>query len=556
MTGEFKRTIINARLVLLTGIFCLAGFTVSYGQDPNTTDSKTGKITYQSSQNIYVSFENTNGIEAGDTLFIKQRNKYIPVIKVKFISSKSCAGSKLSDISLNDKDIIYAFYKVKKDIQQEAVKVAKDTSTGSGNVADTNKINKTVVTEKLETKESKYYTASYNGRFSVQSISSLSNTTGSVDLQRWRYSFNYSNNLGEKFSFSNYIVFAYNANRWSDIRTNINNNLKVYDFTLAYKPDDETTLWLGRHINSRVSNVGAIDGLQADRKFGNFYTGFMVGSRPNFYDYSYNIKLLEFGGYAGIKAKVGEGYADNVIAVFQQMNNMSTDRRYLYFQHTNSIIPMLRLFLSTEIDLFKKEKGTIKNTFDLTSLYLSVRFSPTNSFSLSATYDTRKNVIYYETYKFLIDTLFQNEMRQGFRLNANFRPFNRLFLGLNAGYRYKQGDLKPSRNYGGYLSYSGLPLLDISPSVSFTKIMSSYVDGSDLGFKLSKYLNENLDLSLGYRNLEYSYTYFGNKTIQNIISADLSFLILRNINFTVNYEGVFEKSNTFSRFFIDLTTRF
>ncbi|HKJ81028.1 MAG TPA: hypothetical protein VJ954_03315 [Ignavibacteriaceae bacterium] len=542
------------KVILLLAVLCMVQSTTSYAQNTVTINSKMGKITYQSSQNVYVSFENTDGLTAGDTLYVKEKNKLIPVVKIKFISSKSCAGEKISTISLNDKNIIFAFYEMKEKSKPENVAVVKDTTTGIR--ADTNLVTKTASAEQITSKTSRYYPSSYNGRLSVQSISSVSNIVGSTDLQRWRYSFNYNNDLSEKFSFSNYIVFAYNANSWSDIKTNLNNNLKIYDFTLSYRLDDKTTFWMGRHINPRVSNIGAVDGLQADRKFGNIYMGFMIGSRPNFNDYSYNIKLFEFGGYTGIKSKMGDGYMDNTVAVFQQMNNMSTDRRYLYFQHTNSIIPMIRLFLSSEVDLFKKEKGAIKNTFDLTSLYLSIRFAPSNAFSLSATYDTRKNVIYYETYKFLIDTLFQNETRQGFRLNANFRPFNRMFLGLNAGYRYRQGDLKPSRNYGGYISYLGIPMLDISPSLSYTKIMSSYVDGSDFGFKLNKYVTDNIDMSIGYRKLQYSYTSFGSKTIQDIVSADLSFLILRNLNFTINYEGVFEKSNTFSRFFIDLTTRF
>ncbi len=347
-----KHTIL--KLILLPAVICMVQSINSYAQNTVTINSKMGKITYQSSQNVYVSFKNTDGLTAGDTLYIKEKNKLVPVVKIKFISSKSCAGEKISTISLNDKNIIYAFYELKEMSKPENVAMVKDTTAGIR--ADTNIVTKTVTAVQITNKTGRYYPSSYNGRLSVQSISSVSNIEGSADLQRWRYSFNYNNDLSEKFSFSNYIVFAYNANSWSDIKTNLNNNLKIYDFTLSYRLDNKTTFWMGRHINPRVSNIGAVDGLQVDRKFGNIYTGFMIGSRPNFNDYSYNIKLFEFGGYAGIKNKMGDGYMDNAVAVFQQMNNMSTDRRYLYFQHTNSIIPMIRLFLSSEIDLFKKKK--------------------------------------------------------------------------------------------------------------------------------------------------------------------------------------------------------
>ena len=51
-----------------------------------------GSVSYISSQNIYVKFENTESIEVGDTLFIKEKNNFLPAIKVDHKSSKSCVG--------------------------------------------------------------------------------------------------------------------------------------------------------------------------------------------------------------------------------------------------------------------------------------------------------------------------------------------------------------------------------------------------------------------------------------------------------------------------------
>jgi len=41
----------------------------------------TGTVTYKSSQNIYVKFTGTEGISAGDTLFIKKNNLFEPAVK-------------------------------------------------------------------------------------------------------------------------------------------------------------------------------------------------------------------------------------------------------------------------------------------------------------------------------------------------------------------------------------------------------------------------------------------------------------------------------------------
>ncbi|HKI77637.1 MAG TPA: hypothetical protein VKA26_03765 [Ignavibacteriaceae bacterium] len=532
---------------------------ILFSQIKKTNIEKHGTISFQSSQNIYVNFSNTDGIKPNDTLYVKEKNKLIPVIRVKYISAASCAGESIGLQNLNKKEDIIAFVDGTEENKGNEIKVrpfAIDTLA----FMEQNNISEVQNNSKVEIDNNKKYVPDNNlkGRFSVQSISSLENSGSAYDVQRWRYSFYLNKNefIDSKLSFSNYMVFAYTANEWSDVKTNLNKNLKIYDLTLSYNPDDKTTFWLGRHLNNKIGNIGASDGLQIERQLGSFYAGFIIGSRPDYNDYSYNIKLFQYGGYI---AKIDKGngtYVENVLGAFQQTNNMKTDRRFLYFQHSNNLITNTNFFFSTEIDLYKKDKNIGKTDFNLTSLYMSLRVAPGRAFSFTTTYDARRNVIYYETYKFLIDTLFQNELRQGLRFSTNIRPFNKLFLGLNAGYRFKSGDISPSKNYGGYLSYSSSPIWGLTPSISFTKIISSYVDGTDFGGKLNKYLYNNIDLSLGYRKLTYKFTSNNAKIEQDIFTTDLSILLIKNLSLSINYEGVFENSNTFSRFFIDLTTRF
>ena len=520
---------------------------------------KYGKITFQSSQNIYVRFENTDSIKQGDTLYVKRRRQLLPVIVVKYLSASSCSGENIGKRKLNNGETVIAIVNKRNNNNDQATE-AKPAMVDSVALRSQNKKVDSTDVKLVDAETNKKIAPDNNfyGRFSVQSISSLDNSGSANDMQRWRYSFSLRNNesANSPFFFSNYTVFAYTANRWSEVRANLNNSLKIYDLTLGYKPDDKTTLWLGRHLNSKIGNIGATDGLQIERKFGDFYGGFVVGSRPNYTDYSYNIKLFEYGGYLGLSNRKNDSYVENVIGAFQQTNNGKVDRRFLYFQHSDNLISKTNLFLSTEVDLYKKERNVGKSTFSLTSLYLSLRVAPSRVFSVTTTYDARRNVVYYETYKFLIDTLFQNELRQGLRVNTNFRPVDNLFIGLNAGYKFRSGDVRPSRNYGGYISYSDLPFFDITPSLNFTKIMSSYVDGTDFGGRLSKYLSNGMYISAGYRKVQYQFTAFSGSVKQDIFTADLSVPLFRKLSLSIDYEGVFENTSTFSRFFIDLTTRF
>ncbi len=69
-----------------------------------------GTVSYISSQNIYVKFKNTEGIETGDTLFIKDKNDYLPAVKVDYRSSTSCAGVSITSKKIEIKHFSLCFY--------------------------------------------------------------------------------------------------------------------------------------------------------------------------------------------------------------------------------------------------------------------------------------------------------------------------------------------------------------------------------------------------------------------------------------------------------------
>ena len=173
----------------------------------------------------------------------------------------------------------------------------------------------------------------------------------------------------------------------------------------------------------------------------------------------------------------------------QQMNNSKTDRRFLYFQHSNSIIKNLYFFSTLEVDLYQLKTDSLnneqpQNTFNLTGLYLSLSYRPWKALSVSGSYDARKNVMYYETYKTFVDRILENELRQGFRVQASYRITGDLTFGLQSGYRYLKSDPHPSRNLYSYVTYSRIPAVNISATLSATYIESGYMNGKIFGLNL------------------------------------------------------------------------
>jgi len=526
-------------------IFCF--FSIATFSQTNIHE-KEGAITFISSQYFYVKFENTEGIKSGDTLFIKQGKKFVPVLNVQFISSKSAAGILIGNSKLEVGDKLFATVQIK--TEDEGIKKpANENIQLSGEVLPEVKYQK-----KMNKKE-----PGISGRFSVQSHSTLSNSTGSIDYQRWRYtlSLNADKINGSDLSLTSYINFNYRADDWKNISSDIWENLKIYDLALKYEFNETTDFVLGRNRNRKISNIGSVDGIQVEKRFNSFYAGVVVGSRPDFGDLSFNSDLFEFGGYVGRTDTLNSGLMENNLAFMQQTNKFKTDRRFIYIQHSNNILENTYFFASSEIDLYKKIMSTESNELILTSIFFSARYSPSRIFSATLSYDARKNVVYYETYKNFIDSLFENETRQGLNLRTNFRLVNNFLLGLNGGYRFKNGDLKPTRNFGGYLSYSQVPVIESSIAVSYNKLFTNFVESSVGGIRLTKYLlNNNVDLSLGYRRSEYELTTSTFTSIQNIISVDISTRFNRTLSLSVSCEGIYEKNRTSGRIFAGLTMRF
>ena len=513
----------------------------------------TGFVTFISSQYIYVKFDNTDGIESGDTIFVKDNNELIPVLQIKFLSSTSSACVLLNgrELKVNDEVIALAERTISNNIGD-----SEDTSTQK--ITNDFQPSGEVIPKIYKRKSLKSKTG-ITGRISLQSHSNFSNFTGSADYQRWRYTISLDADkiYNSDLSFSSYINFNYRADQWGSLSNNIWRNLKVYDLAFKYQFDESMFLTLGRHRNQHISNVGSIDGLQVEKRFDEYYTGVVAGFRPDFRDYNFNSDLFEYGGYFGRIDTVGDGIMENNIAFMQQTNNSKTDRRFIYFQHSNNILENTYLFISSEIDLYKKIVEVESNELIFTSLFLSFRYSPGSFFSATLSYDARKNVVYYETYKNFIDSLFENETRQGLNLRTNFRIINRLFLGLNGGYRFRNGDIKPTRNFGGYISYSSIPFIETSLSLNYNKLFTGYVESQVAGVRISKNLLSGMaDFSLSFRKSDYKLINSSYNSSQNIFSVDISARINRLLFLSLSYEGIFEKKNSFGRIFVGIITRF
>jgi len=518
-----------------------------FGQN---VDLNKGSVSYITSQSVYTKFNSTDGINEGDTLYLNIDGVNRAALVVTNTSSISAVCAPIGNFTFEKgQEVFFKNKNPDKPIaaDQNETNVAEEVAIASS----------PAISPASEPPENKDI-SEISGKISLSSYSNFSSQTSLNQRMRYTFALNADHISNSPFSFESYLSFNHSNQNWDLIKDNIFNGLKIYNLAVKYKSKKDLSIYLGRKINPNLSNLGAIDGLQIEKKLNGFTLGAFAGSRPNYTDYSYNFNLFQAGIFAGheLKNQIG-GLMRNNIAVVEQQNNGNTDRRFIYFQHYQSLIKDVSIFGSIEMDLYKKINGVSENSFQLTNLYLMIRYRILRNLSISASYSNRNNIIYYETYKSFIDRLIEQTSLQGFRFSVNYRPINKLSIGARASYRSRKSDLKPSINLNAYLNYLSIPFINTSATLSATYLETSYLKGTIYSLNLNKDLvKRKLYGSLNYRYVIYNYSFTDMITHQHIPEIQLNWRILKDLRASLAVEAIFEDDYKYQRVYINLSKRF
>lgn len=524
------------------------------GQDIEGFDK--GKVSYISSQNVYVKFESTENIEIGDTLFLNRSGEVIPALIVNNKSSISCVCIPIISIRINVSDEIIYYRKGmdKEQLDQQSSTQKDSSSSASGQAGAATSVALAASEDNNEPDESSdlssgpddkklkepAYRQNITGRVSAASYYTLAN---SRNWNRFRYTFfirgDHLGNTG--LSFESYITFRHTLDEWEEVKDNVNDALKVYSLALKYDFSNKTRVLLGRHINRKISSIGAVDGLQFEQDIGNFTLGTFIGFRPDYQDYSLNTDLFQYSLYLSHSYKSEARYMDNTIAFIEQRNDFNIDRRFIYFQHSSSLAKNLNLFASMEVSLYEKIDDEAKSTLDLMNLYASIRYRISRKLNFSVSYDNRRSIHYYETYKNFIDQLIDEETRQGLRFHASYRIMKNVIWGVNTGWRFQKSDRNLSRNLNSYLTFSRIPRLNIRTTLTANFLQTNYIRSKIFGIRVSREIvARKLNGDIQYRWVDYDYLNYETSSMQNILGANLSWNIIKRLSLYLNYEITFD----------------
>jgi len=519
-------------------IYILLFLTISfnaYGQDQLQTIQ--GKVTFVTSKNIYVKFNDTQKISIGDSLQISTNEK--PCLLVKNKSSSSVVCSIIDGCNVKKDDIVY--YKPTNKIEKSIVE--KDNKDEISQKIDS------ITVKKNQNKKEIIYIEKIKARFSVASYSNLSSNRDDKHRVMTRLSINANHINNSKFSIYTYLNYRQNfisGESSNSIRNK--NRFNVYNLALRYDIDTTLSITIGRKINYKASSLGAIDGIQVEKYFNKNYVGVLAGFRPDIFDYGFNSDLFQYGAYFGRQTKSKNFRSQTTLGFAEQQNDGEVDRRYTYFQHSSTLFKKLNLFSSMELDIYGKVNGVETNDTRLTNLYISTRYRFSRKINLALSYDSRKRILYYETFQTDIERLLDEDIaRQGIRARINIKPIKHVYAGFSYSKRFQNDSENKSDNIYGYVSLSRIPTVGGRISLTYNMNSSNYLDSNIASIRYSRpLLNERLHADFYYRFVNYVYTRNIPEFNQNFVGTNLSYYISKTLILNVSGEfSTYDQENNF-----------
>lgn len=502
--------------IIFIGLLCLKTF----GQETNGILK--GKVTFVTATNVYVRFENTENIKVGDSLQIFGSKK--ACLSVTNKSSKSVVCIIINDCEVKKDDAVLFNYAIK-----QAIPIVEKPKVDSVITKP-----KVVLNKKTEENKNLEYVT---GKLELATYSSFYNNRANRQRVISRFTLNAYHIKNSKFSFETYL----NYRKETHSSSYNPGPFKVYDFALTYDATPTLSVVLGRKINNHTSSLGAIDGLQIEKHFGKNYVGVITGFRPDINDYGFNSNLFQYGAYLGRETNLPNFISQTTFGVIEQQNNGKIDRQYAYFQNSSTISNNLNLFSTFELDLFNKFNGISGNS-RLTNFYVSARYRFNRKIHATVSYDSRKRIIYYETFQSDIERLLSDDVsRQGLRFRINAKPFKYVNVGASYSIRYQSNGLNKSENINGFVSMYQIPHFKGSLSLNYNRNISNYLESNIVSLSHSRTIfKDKWSTNLYLRYVNYSYA--TSTANQLFFGADLSTNISNNLRFSLY--GEYVKGNT------------
>jgi hypothetical protein len=217
---------------------------------------------------------------------------------------------------------------------------------------------------------------------------------------------------------------------------------RVYEIALEYNSSaSPVELAVGRTLRYELRGVGYLDGLVLGYHVNEILkAGVFAGAQPDLYRYEFRPDQKKLGGFVQMKTALGKSAEINFGATgIGQYIRQQVSREYLAAQVDFNVARQFYLTHYLEIDFNRYWRRRMSgHAFDLSNAYFNAVYYPRPSISFGASYDARRLVRTWETHS-IVDSLFDQALRQGWRVSVAFQPTALVRIALDGGLQKQKG---------------------------------------------------------------------------------------------------------------------
>ncbi len=444
------------------------------------------RISYFSSENVFVDGGKTAGLSVGNRLVVKKGDKNIAVLEVVFVAEHSASCKILKKLeAFAVGSVAETFVKVAKKEPENLVKKLPDSL-----------VTRPDYKAPRRQRERRRKRTRISGSISAQYYGLKDNTTAGLDFGQPSLRANIRGRQlwGRDYAFRIRTRTRYNS-RSRDYNSDVLKSEwrnRLYEMSFSYENREKPfNFRAGRIISSQISGIGYVDGLQLTANLTpGFQVGAFGGTQPDIRNSGFSGQVTKYGGFINmIRGSNSLRRFETTVSAAGEYNAGTVSREFLMLRNT-IMLGNFRIYQSLEGDLnrqWRREKSG--ESFSVSNLYISGNYQMGKRGSIGVTFDNRKNYWTYEV-RSVADSLFDDALRTGLRSNLSLRLPWQVRFTANGGFRKRDGEAQPTWSWFGSLGKTNF----------LNRGLGLYVSGSGFSNVSTNGLNSSLELSQGFRS--------------------------------------------------------
>lgn len=282
---------------------------------------------------------------------------------------------------------------------------------------------------------------------------------------------------------------------------------RLWELSFTYDNPSSRIYWsAGRLLPRPLSVVGYLDGALVELRLSNLWRiGLLGGQQPDWLYRTEDQSIAKGGGYLSFASNQSRSFSiTQTIGGVGEYQSSRVSRSFIVSQGRVALGSRWGISHSEEIDIYTGlRKDRVGRSVSLSRAYVHMFWRAHRDVQLGLSYDNLRRYWTYD-YVTLADSLFDDRVRQGWRLRADWSPSNLWSIGVSGGYRDRPDNEDPTLTYSLSIRRSDLLYRWLSASLSVNGFDGAFEHGLNYLARLHLLTRQVGQWHFDYGNYRYS----------------------------------------------------